>query len=194
MAVELLYANDFTEELESTWEIIREVPDAYCVKDNALTIHTLPGTLWMAANNAHNIFLRPVMPEKEGLTMQITVTNAPKEQGEQAGLTWFVDEDNYVKLIKENLGGEVFIVMAREEAGEAGLVEKYPFAGPTAMIRMTLCEGKVVGQVFVGNAWETIGTCDPVPGGKVQPGVYSHGGPEGEKHLAKLENYRLYVK
>ena len=37
----------------------------------------------------------------------------------QAGIIWYYDDDNYVKLVKERIGPRMTIVLAREEGGAA---------------------------------------------------------------------------
>ena len=50
-------------------------------------------------------------PLQDGLSSEVTVTNHPENQGEQAGLIWFHDEANYIKLVKESLEGSEWIVL-----------------------------------------------------------------------------------
>ncbi|MBN1248736.1 MAG: hypothetical protein JXC32_13840 [Anaerolineae bacterium] len=193
-------SNVFEEPFEGTlregWTFIAEAPEAVRVGDGVLHLRTLPGTLWGERNDAHNILIRPETEVVEGLTSEVTVTNAPVLQGEQAGMNWYVDKATYVKLVKENLGGTVWIVLAREENDVGTLVNRIPMTAGTVRLRLSLRDDTVVGESRAegDTAWTTVGTCAPPPSTTVRPGIFSHGGPDDEERWAELSAFTSYVE
>ena len=184
-----------TETLDDMWWWLREDPASWLLKEKALLMRTLPGTLWGTNNSATNILLRPEIGIESGLTSQVTVTNQPQIQGEQAGLIWYNDEDNYIKLVKELLNGTVWIVLAREQAEKATLVAKIPMLTESARLRLTL-----TGQIVNGwarssdsDSWEKVGECALVNNDRVHLGVFTHGGPAEEERWVSLRQFHIFI-
>ena len=125
----VVFEDAFADAMDSAWHWLREEPTAWALTESGLRIRALPGTLWGARNDARNVLLRPALPLTEGLSSQVTVSNHPAIQGEQGGLIWFVDEGNYVKLVKECLDGSIWIVLARERRRPGYSREPYPLHG-----------------------------------------------------------------
>ena len=123
------------------------------------------------------------------------MVNQPLLQGEQAGLIWFIDESNYIKLIKECLEGSEWIVLAREENGKAALVNKIPIETASARLRLSFADGKMIGERMAANeeTWQTVGECAALVDTTVHLGIYTHGGPEEEEHWAELSQFCSYV-
>lgn len=193
MSDNVIFEEKFEGSFADDWTWLREVPEASKVGDGVLYLRALPGTLWGDNNSARNFLLRPAQPQRDGLASEVTVTNHPELQGEQGGVTWYFDDDNYVKFIKECLQGSVFIVMAREENGEPVLVAKSPVETESARLRLGLVDGQMVGQFRTSDdaEWQVVGTCAPLDKGDVRLGLYTHGGPEDEEHWAELRDYRV---
>ncbi len=193
MTHQLLFEDRLQGTMDSDWQWLREDPQGWRLKVDALNIRALPGTLWGERNDARNILLRSARPLTEGLSSEVTVRNAPEIQGEQGGLIWYVDDANYVKLVKECLDQSVWIVLAREEADQGTLVNRVPFAGASAHIRLTLSGDTMVGEVLSedGTTWQTVGTCERVPAERAQLGICVHGGPDDEEHWAELSEFAI---
>jgi regulation of enolase protein 1 (concanavalin A-like superfamily) len=103
--MKVLFEENFAGKLDPSWIWVHEQPEALKVFDGVLSMQTLPGTLWGEANNAHNFLLRSVEEMPNGLISRVIVTSHPRLVGEQAGLIWYLDDDNYIKLVKESLEG-----------------------------------------------------------------------------------------
>jgi hypothetical protein len=65
--------------------------------------HT-PTPIVHATNNASNILIRSPGTWTRSLTTQLVISATPRVRGEQAGLIWYIDDDNYIKLVKETTG------------------------------------------------------------------------------------------
>lgn len=189
----VIFEESFDGGFAEDWGWLREEPAASRVGDGVLYLRSLPGTLWGDNNTARNFLLRPAQAQRDGLASEVTVTNHPELQGEQGGMNWYFDDDNYVKFIKECLQGSVWIVLAREEDGQAVLVNKLPVETESARLRLSLVDGTMVGQFRTSDdgEWQTVGTCAPVEKGDVKVGLYTHGGPADEEHWAELRDFRV---
>jgi regulation of enolase protein 1 (concanavalin A-like superfamily) len=187
------FEDAFAGSLSDGWHWIREAPEAWRVAEDALHIRALPGTLWGERNDARNILLRAAEPVAEGFANEVTVRNAPQAQGEQGGVIWYVNDGTYIKLIKECLENSVWIVLAREVDDQAALVNKIPWDGDRAHLRLALEEGKVIGRARdpEGGDWQVVGVCEPLPATKVHPGIFTHGGPEDEARWAEFTEFAV---
>ncbi len=189
------FEESFDGKLAKGWTWMWESPEAWRVGDGVLHVRALPGTLWGEQNNAHNILIRQETQVVAGLTSEVSVTNAPMLQGEQAGLIWFIDEAHYVKLVKENLEGTEWIVLAREEDDKGVLVSKLAIDANSARLRLSYADGKLTGERMAANedTWQTVGECAALSGTSVRLGVFAHGGPEEEEHWAELCRFCSYA-
>lgn len=193
---ETFFEDDFEDGLRQGWSWVREMPDAWQVTEGVLRLRTLPGTLWGDRNDACNLLLRPKEMAVRGLTAEVSVYNQPLVQGEQAGLIWYADDANYIKLVKESLEGRIWIVLAREEDDEPALVERVPIVADTARLRLTLDDAGVAAAYLVpeSETWQPVGTCAPLPHGMLQPGIFTHGGPADVERWSEFSLFTLLVK
>ena len=93
--------------------------------------------------------MRPLQVTVAGLTIEVSVCNQPVLQGEQAGLIWYVDDANYIKLVKESPDNRIWIVLAREEHDEPALVDEVPVVADTARLPPSLTEGMGAGECLI---------------------------------------------
>lgn len=192
------FEETFEDDLSEGWSWIREVPEAWHIENQELHMQVLPGTLWGERNDARNILLRPAQEIEPGLTSEVRVANEPVLQGEQAGLIWYLDEGNYIKLVKERLEGRIWIVLAREQDEQPALVNRVPIQPQSVRLRLTLVEGvgavSALGQVLAPeeSEWKTVGECDPIPAPALQVGIFTHGGPNDTRRWAHFSRFKIY--
>ena len=82
-------------------------PKAWKLDKGTLALRVLPGYLHAKNNNARNVLLRPLPRSDKPLAVEVFVQSEPKAQFEHAGIVWYQDDDNYVSLFQEVLGGKV---------------------------------------------------------------------------------------
>ena len=188
-----LFEENFIEELDQDWLWIHEEPTAWKIADGALQLRTLPGTLWGDLNNAHNFLLRPVDDMVNGLATSVTVTNQPHLMGEQAGLIWYLDDDNYIKFVKESLEGMEWIVLAREEGGQSELIAKTRILVESAELRLVVLDGVVQGQFRTSSKddWQIVGECPILEAASPKVGLFTHGGPGEIERWVELRSFAL---
>jgi cytochrome c len=188
----VVFKDDFSPSLAEGWSWVREDPASWRVAGGALRIRTLPGTLWGDRNNAVNVITRAA-PEMAEFATEAVVTKLPEAGGEQAGLLWYYDDANNIKLVKEMVGeGRLVIIMAREEDDQPGVVGEVPFAPETAQLRLALTGGRVKGYYRASGEddWQPVGECAPVDEARV--GLCTHGSvPETEERWAQFEQFRV---
>ena len=192
MSGKLVFKDGFASDLGEGWSWIREDSASWEVAGGVLRIRTLPGSLWGEGNDAKNVLVRAI-PEMVEYATEAFVTKLPEEGGEQAGLLWYLDDANNIKLVKEMVGGRLVIVMAREEADQPGVVGEVPFGPARAQLRLALTGGIVRGYYRPSGEedWQPIGECAPVEGARV--GLCTHGRvPETEERWAEFEDFSVY--
>jgi regulation of enolase protein 1 (concanavalin A-like superfamily) len=188
---DVVFRDDFSPGLAGGWAWVREDPASWEVSGGGLRIRTQPGTLWGERNDARNVLVRPA-PGREIFATEALVTKLPTENGEQAGLIWYQDDGNYIKLVKELVNDKLVIVMAREEEDQPGVVGTVPFEPEAATLRLTLEEGKVMGHYRASDQddWQFVGECDPTALEGLKVGLFTHGGTRGEG-WAQFEAYQV---
>ncbi len=192
LPTQALFKDSLSKSPGGNWLWIREQRDAWWVLDGALQIKALPGTLWQERNNARNVLVRSV-PDKP-VAIEMMVTNGPKVQGEQAGLVYMIDDDNYVKIVKEYLDGEVWIVLAREVNGDAVPINKIPADCPTATVCLEVNGNQFSGKFkrSLDGEYIDVGECTADFGGTGlrKVGIVCHGAEDEES--ARRAQFRQF--
>jgi regulation of enolase protein 1 (concanavalin A-like superfamily) len=189
----VLYFDNFSEKLDKDWAWVREEPKAWKLENNALLLRTQPGYIHGRENNAKNILVRP-MPAGGGGTVaiEVSVENDPKIQFEHAGLLWYFDDDNYVGIYKESLGGKPEIQMiAERDAKPTGAVKASE--GKKVWLRLVVSEGKVTGQFRESEKeeWKTVGEKPAPMTGAGKAGIIAGGAPKDADHVATFREFRI---
>jgi len=163
-----------------------------------LAIQTKAGGIWgkfFNDNLASNFLLRP---SPDGCTaFEVSVKLQPRSFGEQAGLFWMRDDNNYVKLVVEGMkDGTVALVLAREVNGEAAVVNKVPIeadVSPSIRLELSPDGEKISGLLDTGYCMRLIGSCDVkeiLKEGSVCLGVGAHGGNPEAPNWARFSSFR----
>lgn len=106
------YEENFSDNLDAGWTWLREHPEAWCIRDNALEIRVEPGV----AETVRNALVRMAPDRNEGsFAIEVTVSNYtyPTQQYEQAGITWYNGGKPVFKLVKELIDGGLYIIPGR---------------------------------------------------------------------------------
>jgi regulation of enolase protein 1 (concanavalin A-like superfamily) len=187
----VLFEDRFDGKLADGWSWVREDKDDWRLDGGALRIRATPGNLWEGENTARNILLRPPPKDVESFVAEVAVTHAPVAFAEQAGLLWYADDDNYVKLVKEFYDGKTWVVLAAERAGKAQYKES-PCPAETVTFRLAVSGDGVVGQYRPEGAgdWTTVGQF-PFKAAGAKIGLNAHHAPAGSPRWAVFRNFRI---
>ncbi|MFV2066855.1 MAG: hypothetical protein ACC645_07710, partial [Pirellulales bacterium] len=127
---------------------------------------------------------------------EVTVRNGPTEQYEQCGIVWYYNDRIYVKLVKEIVDGESWIVMGCSLPGGGRLAGKVPFPKEQIVqLRLTVHAGQIIGsQRQAGSReWHEVGA-SPLPKNLAKEPMISlqtyHGPPSGD-HWARFDDFRV---
>ena len=108
MSEQIIYSDAF-DALDTDWRWLRENPDHWRLVDGGLEIRVEPGL----ADTVINALLRGA-PDRSAGTYCIEVTvsnlNAPIQQYEQVGITWYSGDKPVFKLVKELIDGDLYII------------------------------------------------------------------------------------
>ena len=199
VALLLLAASDapqfeerFDGKLAEGWSWVREDKSDWRIKDGTLQIRATPGNLWEAENTARNLLLRPAPKDAKSFAAEVTVTHAPVTFAEQAGLLWYRDDDNYVKLMKEFYDGKTSVVLAAEQSGKA-VYRESACPAETVTFRLTVAGDEVLGQYRPegANAWISVGKLPFKPGDGARIGLNAHHAPAGTQRWAVFRKFRV---
>lgn len=198
---ETLFEDPLSGPLKDGWTWLRDQADSRKHEKDGLHLKVRPGTLWEKANSARNVLLRGLpSPGTDGpIAVEARVSSDPKQTAEQAGVLLYLDDDNYVKLVRENLEQTVKIVFAVEVGGQGTPLAVRADAAPAHTLRLTWSGAQIAAEMKVDGAkkWTSLGyTENPFPfehATKVRAGLAAHGGPKDAERWAVFKDFRLSV-
>jgi regulation of enolase protein 1 (concanavalin A-like superfamily) len=99
---------------------------------------------------------------------------------EQAGLIWYLDDDNYIKLVKESLEGDEWIVLAREQGVQPELISKTRIAVKIAELQLKYLDSIFHGQFHTSpkDDWQVVSDCPLLEAAALKIGLFTHSGPQ----------------
>ena len=187
----VLFHEPFDGRLSDGWAWVREEPKDWKIDPGSLVVRTSTGSLWEKQNNNHNLLLRtPPDAKGAGLAVEVLVENEPTNGFEHAGLVWYYDDDNYVMLNKEKLGGTTVQLVSETDAKpKVGFAEK-AYDGKTVWLRLEVSGGKAVGRFRATDKddWQTLGQCDLPVKGDPRVGLITGYAAKDSDHTSRSAN------
>jgi regulation of enolase protein 1 (concanavalin A-like superfamily) len=190
-----LFEEKFKENLSNGWTWVREDAAGWKLEGGALKIKTQPGTLFYKSNNAKNVLLRksPVAgTEAQRIAFEATVENAPAKDAEQVGLLFYIDDDNYVKIVREYLKGKTSAVLAHEVKRNFETQPAKEDAAGSYRLRLIWAGPKIYGSYKTGDAdWIELGSYETPAGDNPQFGVCAHGAAADADRWATIKDLKI---
>ena len=118
----------------------------------------------------------------------------PKVQFEHAGVVWYVDDDNYVSLFQEVLGGKVVLQMVTEKNGTPRTaVARHDAKG--VWIRLLISAGMITSQYRSSEkeAWRDVGQGEIPVEGPARVGVMAGGTQRRPKAMSAFEPFGFSI-
>lgn len=181
-ADDIVFSECFSETLDSDWTWLREQAARWCIRNGALEIRVMPGL----ADTVENALVRqfPNNDERQSYAVEVTVTNLaqPRQQYEQAGLTWYVDGRPAFKLVKELVDGEVVIIPGRR-----------PVDGETVQLRLEIQGSHFRAQfrTSLDLPFETAAEGAFPRGEREQISIQCYHGPPEAEHWIRFDDFRI---
>lgn len=177
----LVFEDQFAGKLGDGWSWLREDPQAWRLKENALEIRIQPGV----AATVKNALVRPAPDRRQGrvaITVTVRFLQPPTQQFEQGGITWYHDGKPVFKLVYERIDGETFVIPGRK-----------PMAAESVQLRLIVTANSWTAHYRAGGQgeFETAGS-GPLP----EPGedlvsLQCYQGPEDAEHWMRFEHFRI---
>ncbi|MEE8452368.1 MAG: hypothetical protein V3R99_10655 [Thermoguttaceae bacterium] len=176
-----IFEDRFEGKLADGWSWLRENPDAWRIKDDALEIRVEPGL----AGTVKNALLRGAPDRSRGtfaIDVTITSTTEPTEQYEQAGITWYRDDKPIFKLVKERIDGKLYIIPG-----------KVPMASKTVQLRLIVAADGLTAQFRPEGKGEfkTVATKPLPPPGNDKVSLQCYHGPKDAQHWIRFDDFRI---
>ncbi len=130
----IIFEETFSGKLSDGWRWIREESGDWRIKDDALEICIRPGD----AQSVKNALIRPAPDRASGkYAVEVTIKNLqpPKNQFEQAGITWYCNGKPVFKLVKELVDGKLIIIPGRK-----------PMTNETVQLRLIVDRNSYIAQ------------------------------------------------
>jgi regulation of enolase protein 1 (concanavalin A-like superfamily) len=188
----VLFEEKFTGELGKGWSWVREDPAAWRLDNGTLVLRTLPGYLHARSNDSRNVLLRPLPKSDRPLAVEVYAESEPRVQFEHAGVVWYVDDDNYVSLFQEVLGGKVELQMVTEQDARPRFAVVHHDAKGVWM-RLLIADGKITAQYRPSekDGWKAVGQSDVPGGGEARVGVMAGGAPKDAERYVRFRAFRI---
>lgn len=183
--------DSFRTDLSDHWQWVRENPDAYAITEEGLRIKLEPGGLMGAGKDAKNILVTN-LPEKARL-VRVHVRTQHESQFEQAGLILYHDDDNYIKLVKEHVDGDDWVVLVVEEQAQARVVNKVPAPDPETLLEFHF-DGDSVTSLSLSHAGAekvTVATVTFPMSPRPRIGVFTQSGEPGADRWAVFRDFLI---
>lgn len=188
---EVIFVDRFDTKLADGWSWMNETPNGWRVANRALEIRVLRGPIARASN----LLMRDAPhPSERMLVAEVTVSNQPTEQYEQCGIVWWYDERHFVKLVKEVVDGQSWIVMGRTHPTSGQLAGKIAFdKDDAARLRLEVTDKTIVGKVKKKglDEWTDVGRCQLPGDGPARISLQTYHGPTDEEHWARFNDFSL---
>lgn len=177
----VLFEDRFDGKPAEGWTWLRENREAWRLRDGALEIAIEPGL----AHNVKNALVRPAPDRREGkYAFEVTVTNTvhPTQQYEQAGITWYTDGKPVLKIVKELIDGELFIIPGRK-----------PMDAKTVRLRLVVDGERWIAQYRPNaeGAFLTAAEGTLPPPGNDQVSIQGYHGPPDAQHWIRFQDFRI---
>jgi hypothetical protein len=146
-----------------------------------LEIRVRPGD----ANTVRNALVRLAPDRRQGrFAIEVTVTNQqpPKQQYEQAGITWYTSGKPVFKLVKELVDGQLMIIPGRK-----------PMTNDSVQLRLVVTADSWTAQFRPGGQGEfqTAETGKLPPPGDDRVSLQCYHGPTEAEHWIRFDDFRI---
>jgi len=193
----LLFADPFQEELSGGWSWRRENNNAWRVEGGELQIRVQPGNLWGGANNVKNVLVRELpkgSSDTKTIAIEVASRHKPTGQYEQAGMAWYYDDSNMVKLTNEWIDGRPNVVMGREQDDRTRTIAIIPIPDPVVQLRLLISGDQITGQYRPDEKgpWKKAGTCDSPRNGPARVSLHTYNGRPNSTNWARFSGFRIY--
>jgi len=177
----VIFHDGFDAKPAGGWTWLRENAKTWRVRESALEIHVEPGV----AHNVRNALLRPAPDCTSGtFAFEVTVTNAtrPTRQYEQAGITWYRGGRPVFKLVKELIGGKLYIIPGKK-----------PMSSKTVQLRLVVAGNNWTAQYRPDGKGEFLTAAKGKlrGAGKDQVSIQCYNGPPDAEHWIRFDDFRI---
>ena len=188
---DVLWEDSFEDGVKPAWQWVREDKSQWRCEPGKFIVRSQPGGIWGGQDDIRNILLAPVQTPAN-TAARISVSHKPHEKYEQAGLLWYVDDDTFVKLISEQIDGEMYVVTARELPDGRKVVGKVVVPGPNIQLRLKVEGETVTGQWRLDETrkWIDAGSCEFSRDGTPRFGLFTQ---SGSPEVARWVTFRKFL-
>ena len=197
-AEKALFEDTFSGELDKDWSWVRESPKNWKLdkEKKELLIHAMPGVSLFGSHSLTNILLRePPAAKDAALAFEVHINHQPTNGYETSGLIWYIDDDNFVTLVKELIDGKFQMILGRKKAGknEVGGNKTAPYDKDDADMRLIVSGIKVEGQYRAADSdkWQSLGALDVPNDSKARIGLRAGYGPKDKENWARFSKFRI---
>jgi regulation of enolase protein 1 (concanavalin A-like superfamily) len=189
-----LFEEKFAGKLSDGWIWVREDAAAWKVEGGALRIKAQPGKIWYKTKTAKNLLIRALSAPgtaEAPVTIEVTVEASPETNSEQCGLYFYLDDNNFVKIIREHLKGKTNILLVQEVKNIPQPQPAKEEAASSVRLRLAWSGAKVAGSYKAGGDWIAVGEAEVPAGASASAGLASHGAAAEADRWSKFSDFRI---
>jgi hypothetical protein len=177
----VVFEDRFESKPAEGWRWLREDASDWRMREGALEIHVRPGD----AKTVRNALVRRAPDRRQGcFAIEVSVTNLqpPRQQYEQAGLTWYNNGKPVFKLVKELVDGQRMIIPGRKAMTNAAV-----------QLRLVVSETSWSAQFRPDGRGEfqTAATGELPEPGDDEISIQCYHGPAEAEHWIRFDDFRI---
>ena len=178
---QVMFSEQFDDELDAGWFWLRENPGCWRLREGGLEIMVEPGL----AATVRNALVRPAPDRSCGpYAIEVTIFNhkAPRQQFEQAGITWYQNGEPVFKEVKELVDGNICIVPGLK-----------PMSRQSVRLRLVVNADSWEAQFRPEGAseYETAAGGELPAADEEQVSIQCYNGPTDAEHWIRFEDFRI---
>jgi len=193
----VIFEERFGEQLGDGWTWLNEHAASKRFENGKFVMLPTGGSWWRDSKNSRNDLVRAAPTAESGdMAVEVFVENTPSLPYEHAGLVWFSDEDHYIALNKEYIGGKTIILFVVEQDGKPlPPFGEVPYEPVGVWLRLRASGRTVTGQFrqTEQDPWQTIGAREFPGPGPQRVGLHSGYGsrPNAPPRPASFSQFRI---
>lgn len=177
----VLFEDTFEGKLAEGWTWLREDPNTWRIREDSLEIRVEPGV----AHTVKNALRRKAPDPSLGkVAIEVTVVflTRPTNQYEQAGITWYHQNQPVFKLVHENINDKTYIIPGRKPTDTLAVDLRLVLEGEKYQAQY-----RPAGQGEFQTAQE--GKLSRGPDDMVS--IQCYNGPPNAEHWIRFDNFRI---
>ena len=189
-AQNIIFEDNFNNSINKKWKILNEKKNEWNLKNNSLNLLVQTENIWdNLATNANNMFTLDV---ENDFSAEVDIFLIPENAYEQAGLSIYQDDDNYIKISKEMFNNKLSLVFVSEKDGKPTVIERLDYPNKKVALKIERKNEKVITYYKnLDSVWKVISSVESHLKNETKIALYTFSGNEEKPNWASFKNFKI---